>query len=88
VNVIGILGRVPRIWLFVAAGLLQTALIALMVADRVQILRSGTEVMLQTRPVDPRDFLRGDYVSLAYDISSVPVAGPEHQWAMQRFSSA
>ncbi len=27
---------------------------------------------LQTRPVDPRDFLRGDYVVLNYEISSLP----------------
>ena len=43
-----------------------------MVVDRVRILREGREVTLQTRPVDPRDFLRGDYVVLSYDISSVP----------------
>jgi uncharacterized membrane-anchored protein len=29
-------------------------------------------VLLQTRPVDPRDFLRGDYVVLSYDISEMP----------------
>ena len=63
--------RVPRLWLFAAAGLVQVALIALMVADRVRILRTGTEVMLKTRALDPRDFLRGDYVTLGYDISSV-----------------
>lgn len=28
--------------------------------------------LLQTRPVDPRDLLRGDYVILSYDISSLP----------------
>jgi uncharacterized membrane-anchored protein len=27
------------------------------------------EVLLQTRPVDPRDIFRGDYVTLSYDIS-------------------
>jgi uncharacterized membrane-anchored protein len=67
-----IFGRIPRVLLFVAAGLIQVALIAVMVVDRVRILREGTEVTLQTRPVDPRDFLRGDYVVLSYDISSVP----------------
>jgi uncharacterized membrane-anchored protein len=36
-----------------------------MVLDRVPILHTGTEVMLRTRLVDPRDFLRGDCVSLA-----------------------
>lgn len=30
-------------------------------------------MLLKTAPVDPRDFLRGDYVVLNYDISSVPV---------------
>jgi len=63
--------RIPRVVLFALAGLIQIALIGLMVADRVQILRTGKEVTLQTRPVDPRDFLRGDYVVLAYGISAV-----------------
>jgi len=63
--------RIPRLWLFAAAGFIQVALIVLMVGDRVRILRSGTEVTLKTRAVDPRDFLRGDYVVLNYDISSV-----------------
>ena len=67
-----IFGRIPRLVLFAAAGLIQVALIAVMVVDRVRILREGAEVTLQTRPVDPRDFLRGDYVVLSYDISSVP----------------
>jgi len=71
----GIVDRVPRALLFGLAGLIQVALIAAIVVDRVRILREGTEVKLQTRPVDPRDFLRGDYVVLTYDISSVP-AGP------------
>jgi len=46
-----------------------------MVVDRVQVLRNGTEVKLQTGLVDPRDLLRGDYVVLGYDISQLP-AGP------------
>ena len=66
-----IVGRIPRVLLFAAAGLIQVALIAVMVLDRVQILREGSEVKLSTKPVDPRDFLRGDYVVLNYEISSV-----------------
>jgi hypothetical protein len=66
-----VLGRIPKPVLFGAAGLIQAALIALMVADRIMILRAGTDVTLETRPVDPRDFLRGDYVTLSYGISSV-----------------
>jgi uncharacterized membrane-anchored protein len=66
------LARVPRPFWFALAGLVQLALIAMMVIDRASILREGTEVLLQTRPVDPRDFLRGDYVVLSYDISELP----------------
>jgi len=58
--------------LFAFAALIQVALIGFMVYDRAQILRAGGEVTLQTRPVDPRDFLRGDYVVLSYDISNLP----------------
>jgi uncharacterized membrane-anchored protein len=67
-----IIDRVPRLTLFAAAGLIQVTLIAVMVIDRVGILRSGSEVTLRTRPVDPRDFLRGDYVTLSYEISEIP----------------
>jgi uncharacterized membrane-anchored protein len=67
--------RIPKFALFGAAALVQLALLALMIFDRAQILRDGTEVTLQTRPVDPRDFLRGDYVVLGYDIAQLP-AGP------------
>ncbi|MBR1367512.1 GDYXXLXY domain-containing protein [Bradyrhizobium ottawaense] len=64
--------RIPKAALFAAAVLLQCVLLVLMVADRMQILREGTEVTLQTQPVDPRDLLRGDYVVLRYDISQLP----------------
>jgi uncharacterized membrane-anchored protein len=64
--------RIPKAVLFGVAILLQCVLLVLMVADRVQILREGREVTLQTQPVDPRDLLRGDYVVLRYDISQLP----------------
>ena len=32
----------------------------------------GAHFLLRTRPVDPRDFLRGDYVILNYEISGLP----------------
>jgi uncharacterized membrane-anchored protein len=67
--------RIPKAVPFGAAALIQLTLLALMVGDRIQILRDGTEVTLQTQLLDPRDFLRGDYVTLDYDISQLP-AGP------------
>ena len=63
---------------FIAAALvvclLQTAALAYMVLGRASILRDGQEVMLRTAPVDPRDLLRGDYVILGYDVSTVPAS--------------
>jgi uncharacterized membrane-anchored protein len=67
--------RIPKIALFGTAALVQVVLLAVMIVDRAQILREGTEVTLQTRLVDPRDLLRGDYVVLGYDVSQLS-AGP------------
>ncbi|TYR31021.1 GDYXXLXY domain-containing protein [Mesorhizobium microcysteis] len=55
-----------------AVALLQIALLVSMIAGRAAILRNGEEVTLSVMPVDPRDLLRGDYVVLGYNISSVP----------------
>ena len=35
------------------------------------VLAFGEQVLLETRPVDPRDILRGDYVTLGYKISFI-----------------
>lgn len=49
-----------------------TAHLGWVVEHRASILRNGTEVVLRTVPIDPRDLLRGDYVVLSYGISSLP----------------
>jgi uncharacterized membrane-anchored protein len=36
-------------------------------------LFEGTPITLETRPVDPRDLLRGDFVILNYKISNLPL---------------
>jgi uncharacterized membrane-anchored protein len=56
-------------WALLAAFVLQTGLLAWMIADRALLLSHGKEVRLQVVPVDPRDLLRGDYVTLAYPMS-------------------
>jgi uncharacterized membrane-anchored protein len=47
-----------------------------------EYVRQRSEVIvLKGRPVDPQDLLRGDYMILGYDISTVPgsdAAKPEH----------
>jgi uncharacterized membrane-anchored protein len=76
--------RIPKAVLFGVAILVQCALLVLMVSDRVQILREGREVTLQTQPVDPRDLLRGDYVVLRYDISQLPAGALAGQPSAER----
>ena len=76
--------RIPKVVLFGAAILVQCVLLVLMVADRMQILREGREVTLQTQPVDPRDLLRGDYVVLRYDISQLPAGALAGQSSAER----
>ncbi len=51
--------------------LVQIAVLGSMIWSRAAILRSGTEIVLEVRPIDPRDLLRGDYVTVGYDISAL-----------------
>jgi len=48
----------------------QTAILTQMVWAQITLLRSPTEVVLESAPVDPRDLFRGDYVILDYAITS------------------
>lgn len=57
----------------VILALAQIGFLAWMIAGRAAILRDGQEVLLKVEPVDPRDLLRGDYVRLGYEISTIPV---------------
>ena len=52
---------------------LQIAWILGTVATQENKLHSAPTVLLETRPVDPRDLLRGDYVILSYQISQLPL---------------
>ena len=69
--------KLPRLALPIAlaiATLVQTAVLAWMVIDRTRLLKTGQEIVLPIRPVDPRDLFRGQYVRLGYDISNVPLS--------------
>lgn len=61
--------RTLAFWLVVAA----QALVPLLLIgwNEVQLAR-GQDVVLRTVPVDPIDLVRGRYVALRYDISSLP----------------
>ncbi len=56
---------------FVAAVALQAVVVLAIVVFKFSVLAGGTEILLHIRPIDPRDPLRGDYVTFQYDISEV-----------------
>jgi uncharacterized membrane-anchored protein len=51
---------------------LQTAWILGTTIVQERGLAAGKVVLLETQPADPRDLLRGDYITLNYKISTVP----------------
>ena len=69
------MNRIVVVLGFIAAFALQALLLFWMIGDRAWLLARGTEIRLNVVPVDPRDILRGDYVVLAYDISTLDAHG-------------
>lgn len=55
---------------------LQTAALVAIIASRQWTLATGTPVVLETRPVDPRSLFRGDYVRFTYAIAQLPADLP------------
>ncbi|MBI5149568.1 MAG: GDYXXLXY domain-containing protein [Candidatus Omnitrophica bacterium] len=56
---------------FILAIALQVVIIFAIIIFKLSVLAGGTDVLLKIAPVDPRDLLRGDYVTFQYDISSI-----------------
>ena len=56
-------------WIVVAG---QLVFLLGFIAVKEVALRTGTEVVLQTVPVDPRSLLQGDYAILDYEIARPP----------------
>lgn len=55
---------------------LQTAALVAIIGNRQWTLATGTPVVLETRPVDPRSLFRGDYVRFTYAIGQLPADLP------------
>lgn len=67
-------GAHRRLAIFLALVLLQAAFVVGIVIREERLLR-GVEIVLESRPVDPRDPIRGDFIILSYvaeDLDSVP----------------
>ncbi len=63
-------------WCIVGA---QVVLLLAIIGVKEITLRTGTEVILQTVPVDPRSIMQGDYVILGYEIG-VPLPRGTFDW--------
>lgn len=60
-----------KLILFVLFVGLQLLVIGGFFAQRLFTLSTGIQVILRTVPVDPRDLIRGEYVALRYEISTI-----------------
>ena len=75
--------------LVLAVAALQLLVLAFMAGQREWILRSGTPLVLRTAPIDPSDPMRGAYVRLNYEISTVPASlctGEVAKWTKEKES--
>ncbi len=70
--------------LLVAAVGLQLLVLVAMIGMLSTPLLIGRTVLLQVVPVDPRDLFRGDYVTLSYAMSRMPVDGIAERLAADR----
>jgi uncharacterized membrane-anchored protein len=70
---------IPRyFWpLLMVVAVVQSAALFKMVYDKDRLLKSGHEITMPVKPVDPRDLFRGDYVTLGYDISTLNKANAQ-----------
>ncbi len=54
----------------------QTLALVTIIAINQWTLATGTPIVLETRPIDPRSLFRGDYVRLNYTINNLPRSLP------------
>lgn len=61
----------------ILVALIQSLALCWMIYDRISLISSGKEVVLDIIPVDPRSLFRGDYVILNYEISRLDTTALE-----------
>lgn len=65
-----------KLWLKIAlVATVQFAALAAMIADKQWTLTTGTPLVLQTEPVDPRSLFMGDFARLGYPIGRLRLDG-------------
>jgi uncharacterized membrane-anchored protein len=53
---------------------IQTVLLLAMIGMKQWTLTTGTPILLETQPIDPRSLFRGDYVRLSYSVSDLKIS--------------
>jgi uncharacterized membrane protein/uncharacterized membrane-anchored protein len=61
--------------ILISTAIAQVGLLGGMILIESLPLMIGERIVLKVTPIDPRDFFRGDYVILNYDINRLPVPG-------------
>jgi uncharacterized membrane-anchored protein len=75
--------------LLIIVALVQSAALFKLVYDKDRLLKTGHEITMPVKPLDPRDLFRGDYVTLGYDVSTLNTSNtPEGRLAELRMGSA
>lgn len=72
-----------KLKLVIGVAALQVLVLAFMAGQREWIMHTGTPLTLRTAPIDPNDPMRGAYVRLNYEISTISAAscrGETAQW--------
>lgn len=64
----------PNKKIFIILAIFWLLILGGFIAYKEFTLRTGTEVLLKTEPVDPRDLFRGNYVTLRYKISTIDLS--------------
>ncbi|MEM0899948.1 MAG: GDYXXLXY domain-containing protein [Pseudomonadota bacterium] len=67
----------PKRFIFLAAVIASASLSFMLwslISDRSAILENGSEILLKTQPIDPRDLLRGRYVRLDFEAETIPAS--------------
>ncbi len=67
----------PKKTKFLTAVVIQLLIVFGLVVFNASLLVRGQEIILPIEPVDPRDPLRGDYMTVQYDISSIEISRAE-----------
>ncbi|RJQ31615.1 MAG: hypothetical protein C4589_01480 [Peptococcaceae bacterium] len=65
-------GKISLKWKFTVVAAAQILFLAFIAFSRFWTIQAGETVLLKTVPVDPRDLMMGDYVSLEYEINRLP----------------